>query len=101
MARPGSFKIARRNRAFESQLDPNVREARRVQRLVESLRGEIQDDATTVRARRIFAQPREVFRFEIDNPQMGYRRTTVLERPLLDAIRADYEVGRRLRLEID
>ena len=101
MTRPGSFKIPSRSRSYEAYLDPSVREARRVQRLVESLRGEIQDDATTVRARRIFAQPREVFRLEIENPELGYHRTTVLERPVLDALRADDEVGQRLRLEID
>lgn len=101
MVHPGSFRIPNRNRSFESCLDPSAREARRVQRLVESLRCEIQDDATIVRARRIFAEPREVYRLEIDNPQMGYHRTTVLERPLLDAIRADVEVGQRLHLEID
>ena len=101
MARPGSFRIPSRNRSFEAYLDPSAREARRVQRIVESLRGEIQDEATTVRARRIFAQPREVFRLEIENAQMGYHRTTVLERAVLDALRADDEVGQRLRLEID
>lgn len=101
MAHPGSFKVPSRNRSFEAYLDPNVRDARRVQRLVESLRGEIQDDATTVRARRIFAEPRELFRLEIENPEMGYHRTTVLERPVLDALRADDAVGQRLRLDID
>jgi len=98
MTQPGRFKIPSRNRSFETSLDPGMRHARRLQSVVDSLRDEIRDEATTVRARRIFAEPRELFRVEIENAAMGYQRTTVLDRSLLDALRDDEIVGRRLEV---
>jgi len=86
MPQPGSFKVASRHRSFETSLDPAVQGKLRVKRTVESLREEIRDEATTVRARRIFERPRELFRLEIQNPDMGYQRTTLLDRETLDAL---------------
>ncbi len=100
MTQPGRFKIPSRNRSFETYLDPAARNARRVQRVVDSLRNEIRDEATTVRARRIFAEPRELFRVEIENASMGYLRTTVLDRSVLDALRDDDAVGERLEVQL-
>ena len=100
MAHPGRFKVPSRNRSFELHLDPAVRSARRIQRVVDSLRDEIRDEATVVRARRIFAEPRELFRLEIENEAMGYQRTTVLDRDVLDALRDDDAVGRRLEVHM-
>ena len=99
MAHPGRFKIASRNRDFDAYTDPVHRETRRLQRIVESLREEIRDEATVVRARRIFKTPRELFRLEIENSAMGYHRTTVLDREALERLQEDADVGTRLRVE--
>ncbi len=93
---PGSFKVQSRNRAFEAYLDPAVRGARRVARILDSLRREIRDEGTTVRARRIFEQPREIFRLEIESETLGYQRTTLLDREALDELLADGPVRARL-----
>lgn len=99
MPQRGSFRIASRTRAFEALQDPVLQRLRRVERLLDSLRLEIQNGATTVRARRIFDSPREVFRLEIESPEFGYQRTTLLDREALDELLAVDAVRTRLGLE--
>ena len=101
MQHPGHFKILSRKRAFEATLSPELRDEHRVQRIVASLRREIQDEATTVRALRVFKTPHEVFRVEIENPELGYLRTTLFDRSVLDALRNDATIGPLLRVEVD
>lgn len=61
---------------------------RRTQRLVESLCEEIRDggESVSLRIRRIFSHPREVFRIELERPEFGYQRTTLLGREALEAL---------------
>ena len=61
---------------------------RRTQRLVESLCEEIRagGESVSLRIRRIFSQPREVFRIELERPEFGYQRTTLLGREALEAL---------------
>ena len=94
MRPPGSFKIASRNRAFEAYAEPSARSARRARRILESLREEIVSGGATdtVRIRRIFERPREVFRLEIELPELGYQRTTLLDRDALDELLTADEV---------
>ena len=99
MPQRGSFRIASRVRAFEASEDPVQRRMRRVERLIDSLRLEIQNGATTVRARRVFETPREVFRLEIESPELGYQRTTLIDRDALDELLEVDAVRRRLRLD--
>jgi hypothetical protein len=99
MVQRGSFRIASRARAWEASQDPGLRQARRIERLLDSLRLEIQDGATTVRARRVFDSPREVFRLEIESPSLGYQRTTLLDRDALDELLEIDAVRTRLRLD--
>jgi hypothetical protein len=99
MVQRGSFRIASRARAFEAAQDPRLQRARRIERLLDSLRLEIQDGATTVRARRIFESPREVFRLEIESPEFGYLRTTLLDREALDELLEIDAVRERLGLD--
>jgi hypothetical protein len=99
MPRRGSFRIASRTRAFEATQSPRLQRLRRVERLIDSLRLEIEDGATTVRARRIFETPREVFRVEIESPEFGYQRTTLLDRETLDELLEVDAVRRRLGLD--
>jgi hypothetical protein len=101
MTQRGSFRIASRNRAWESSLDPALRSAKRLERLLDSLCLEIQDAATTVRARRVFDTPREIFRLEIESPGLGYQRTTLLDRDALEELLAIDAVRSRLQLNIE
>ena len=90
----GSYKIASRHRAFEQLLDPSLRGERRIQRILESLRSEIAagGGADSVRLRRILSEPREIFRLEIELPELGYQRTTLLDRDTLDELLAHDEL---------
>lgn len=58
------------------------------QRVIDSLRDEIVQagDACELRIRRIFLEPREVFRLELARPEYGYLRTTLLERDALEEL---------------
>jgi hypothetical protein len=99
MVQRGSFRIASRGRAWEASQDPGLQRARRMERLLDSLRLQIQDVATTARARRVFETPREIFRLEIESPDLGYQRTTLLDRDLLDELLEVDAVRTRLRLD--
>jgi len=60
----------------------------RTQRIVDSLCEEIRGggERSTLRIRRVFAVPREIFRVELDRPDLGYQRTTLLGRDALEAL---------------
>ena len=90
----GSYKISNRSRSIEQHLDAGVRSARRISRIVESLRREIMEsgDGKTLRIRRVLRDPREIFRLEIALPELGYQRTTLLDRETLDALLASKEI---------
>jgi hypothetical protein len=103
MTNPGSFRIPSRNRTYEAFLDPALRSARRTQRILDSLRSEIAGAAEagvggTVRIRRIFEHPREIFRLEIEAPSMAYQRTTLLDREALEELLEAEEVRARVRI---
>jgi hypothetical protein len=92
MRPPGSYKIASRSRAFESLLPPEARAEGRVQRLLDSLRTQILSSGEGLRIRRVFATPREVFRLELEVPELGYQRTTLLDRDALEELLATDDV---------
>jgi len=98
MTSRGSYKIVGRSRAFEEYLDPAMRCARRVERILDSLRAQIaaDDGDKTVRVRRILSEPREVFRLEIEIPEQGYQRTTLLDRDALEELLEVEEVRERV-----
>jgi hypothetical protein len=102
MRPPGSYKIASRARAFDALLPPGLRSERRAQRLLDSLRSEILEGREGLRIRRVFTTPREVFRLEIELPELGYQRTTLLDRDALEELLATDDVRavvrRRLHL---
>ncbi len=93
----GMFKISNRNRSIEGLVDPISRRDRRVERIVESLRSEIIEGNGGVRIRRIFENPHEVFRLELELPELGYQRTTLLDREALDALLEAEGVRARVR----
>ncbi len=92
MRPPGSFKFTRNRRGADGTPawefdDPQLRSERRSQRIVESIRNEIAEGSEPeLRIRRIFSDPREIFRLELELPQLGYQRTTLLDRDALEAL---------------
>ncbi len=94
----GTYKIASRNRAFDAYTDPSIRSTRRVQRIIESLRSEIVEGGggSSLRIRRIFEDPREIFRLELELPELGYQRITILDREALEELLAADDVRARV-----
>ena len=93
MKKRGNYKIANRQGAVEELLHPALRGERRVQRILESLRSEIAEGgAQSLRIRRILASPREIYRLEIELPELGYQRTTLLDRDTLEELLAAAEL---------
>jgi hypothetical protein len=96
----GLYKIGTGPRSVDAVLDPISRRERRVERIVESLRAEIVGGNGGVRIRRIFENPQELFRLEIELPEMGYQRTTLLDRDALEALLEADDVRARVRGEL-
>ena len=86
--------IGRDRRGLDELLAPELRSARRVERIIESLRSELVEGgaAESVRIRRIFSDPREIFRLEFEMPELGYQRTTLLDRDTLEELLASEDV---------
>ena len=61
---------------------------RRTRRIVDSISEEIRDggEQSALRIRRVFREPREIFRVEVERPALGYQRTTLLGREALEAL---------------
>ncbi len=90
-----------RRRALDPLLDPTGR-AGRAQRIIDSLRMEILDAGGDghVRVRRVIQSPREIFRLEIEVPDMGYQRTTLLDRDSLEDLLATDDVRSVVRSSV-
>lgn len=84
----GTFKIANRGSAFDGLLDPLTRSEMRAQRILRSLRDEIVDGGAggSLRIRQVFQTPREIYRLELELPELGYQRTTLLDRDALEEL---------------
>ena len=87
MKPPGAYKILNGCRIFEAP-DPLPIGVRRMQRILESLRTEILEGGggENLRIRRVFQNPREIFRLELELPELGYQRTTLLDRDALEEL---------------
>lgn len=98
MKPPGAYKIlASRNRSFDAEVDPSLRSARRVERIVGSLRRQIvEGGGGRIRIRRIFEVPREIFRLELEVPELACQRITLLDRDALERLLAIDEVRERV-----
>jgi hypothetical protein len=96
---PGSYKIASRGRRFEQSLHPALRSARRAQRILDSLRLELagEEPCDRVRVRRILSEPVEVFRLELERPDLAYQRVTLLDRDCLEELLETDGVRERLQ----
>jgi hypothetical protein len=84
----GTYKIANRGGALDAFLDPLLNSERRVQRILESLRSEIVEagNGRSLRIRQVFRTPREIYRLELELPELGYQRTTLLDRDALEEL---------------
>ena len=80
---PGSFR--RRSRTYELTLDPLTRRQRRVRRILQSLQRDMEEGGR-VYARQILRGPLELFRLELEIPDMSYQRTTILDRESLETL---------------
>lgn len=101
MSRPGSYKISRRAAPLPTVLDP----LGRGQRIVESLRSEIlgglEGAEPRLSIRQVFRTPREIFRVELEVPELSYQRTTLLDRDALEDLLESREVRDLLAAPID
>jgi hypothetical protein len=110
----GSYKIARRRSPespgltrhpaprrieYDPLLDPILGGGPRLQRLLGSLRNEIVEGGggTNVRVRQVFSEPQEIFRLELELPELGYQRTTLLDRDALEELLEIDEVREIIR----
>ena len=61
---------------------------RRTNRIIASISDEIRGggERSSLRIRRVFETPREIFRVEVARPDLGYQRTTLLGREALEEL---------------
>jgi hypothetical protein len=78
---PGSFRFANQI-AFDGD---QQRGQRRVRRILASIQRDV-DEGGTARVRQILKSPQELYRIEVERPDMSYLRTTVLGRDALAAL---------------
>lgn len=100
----GRYKLAYRDRREvplyadasgpERLLERIARGERRVRRILESLRNEILEGGggTNLRIRQVFETPREIYRLELELPELAYLRTTFLDRDALEELLAADDV---------
>lgn len=82
---PGSFRLAYQTRAMEILANPLAFSRRRVGRILASIQHDI-DEGGTASVRQILKGPRELYRLEVERPDMSYLRTTILDRDTLDTL---------------
>ena len=106
MSARGTFKIGRRagvsrDPVLDAYLDPILRGDRRVRRILESLRNEIVEGGggRNLRIRRVFQTPREIYRLEFELPELGYQRTTLLDRDALEELLEADEIRALVQLD--
>jgi hypothetical protein len=109
MKQHGTYKIAHRRAVtgnglsrppvprdvnYDPLLDPVLDGGPRLQRILDSLRNEIIEGGggRNVRIRQVFREPREIYRLELELPELGYQRTTLLDRDALEELLETEEV---------
>lgn len=82
-------------------LERCARSELRCQRILDSLRNEIVAGAGdhNLRIRQVFARPREIYRLELERPELGYQRTTFLDREALETLLDADDVRRAVESE--
>ncbi len=97
----GSYKISSRSRELRPSTDEGLdgmphalaRSELRTQRILASLRDEIvEGGGENLRIRQVFQTPREIYRLELELPEIGYQRTILLDREALEELMETEEV---------
>jgi hypothetical protein len=101
----GRYKLAYRDRRAggppyadasgpERLLERIAHGERRVRRILDSLRSEILEGGggSNLRIRQVFEFPREIYRLELELPELAYLRTTFLDRDALEELLAADDV---------
>ena len=104
MKPPGTFKLLGHTRRIAPDaMDPLSLCDDRSDRIVNSLRTQILegDDEQSLRIRQIFNDPKEIYRVEIERPNRGYQRTTLLDRDALDDLLATDDIRARVLDPLD
>jgi hypothetical protein len=75
----------------------------RCNRIVDSLRVQILegDAKQSLRIRQVFDDPKEIYRVEIERPDEGYQRTTLLDRDALEDLLATDDIRARVVDQLD
>jgi len=91
---------AHRGIDYDPLLDPVLGTGPRLQRILDSLRNEIIEGrgGTNIRVRQVFREPREIYRLELALPELGYQRTTLLDRDALEELLETDEVREIIRV---
>ncbi|MCP5039586.1 MAG: hypothetical protein GY944_01065 [bacterium] len=101
MRPPGTYKLIGHHEGRRAQThaapaigDPYLLGMGREMRIVASLRHQIVQgrDEQDLRIRRVFDGPREIYRIEIEVPQLAYLRTTLLDGDALEELLAHDDV---------
>jgi hypothetical protein len=66
-------------------MDPSVRRARRVSGILASIQEDLHQGGTA-QVRMILRGPVELYRIELELPDLAYQRTTILDRETLTAL---------------
>lgn len=84
-------------------MDPLALCGDRSDRIVNSLRTQILegDGEQSLRIRQIFNDPKEIYRVEIQRPDQGYQRTTLLDRDALEDLLATDDIRSRVLDQLD
>jgi hypothetical protein len=104
MKPPGTFKLlGNARRSAVDAMDPLALCDDRSDRIVNSLRTQILegDDEQSLRIRQIFNDPKEIYRVEIERPDQGYQRTTLLDRDALEELLATDDIRARVLDQLD
>ena len=103
MRPPGTFKLhGRARRAAFGEFGPDAAYASRCDRIVDSLRNQIleSNEDQSLRIRQVFEVPKEIYRIEIERPEQGYQRTTLLDRDALEDLLATDDVRERFLADL-
>jgi len=104
MKPPGTFKLlGNARRSTVDAMDPLTLCDDRSDRIVNSLRTQILegDDEQSLRIRQVFNDPKEIYRVEIERPDQGYQRTTLLDRDALEDLLATDDIRARVLDQLD
>jgi hypothetical protein len=84
-------------------MDPHALCDDRSDRILNSLRMQILegDVAQSLRIRQVFEDPKALYRVEIERPEQGYQRTTLLDRDALEELLATDDIRKRVLDQLD